>query len=191
MSDLTMKGKQQIEHVSDSDCISRQAVKDALTDKSSLEWELLKMFYPMLEVVDEMPPTQPESYKVKLKEIADALSEKFAYMNTCLNERDIILGYLGVKRRCETHCNSDCTNAKCESHPLSSVQSEQRWTPCSERMPEDGKWCLFTDGVNMSVERYKEDALDHFFPPGRWFSLEDAIAWMPLPKPYRKGGLLQ
>ena len=61
------------------------------------------------------------------------------------------------------------------------------WIPCSERLPEDGKWCLFTDGVNMSVERYKADAMDHFFPEGRWFSLEDAVAWMPLPEPYREG----
>jgi len=66
---------------------------------------------------------QSESYDEKLNEIASDLSEKFAYMNTCLNERDIILGYLGVKRSCETHCNTDCTNTKCESHP-SSAQPE-------------------------------------------------------------------
>ena len=73
-----------------------------------------------------LPSAQPETYKEKLNEIASALSEKFAYMNTCLNERDIILGYLGVKRRCEIHCNTDCTNTKCESHPLSSAQSERK-----------------------------------------------------------------
>ena len=50
------------------------------------------------------------------KKIANALSEKMAYMNTCLNERDIILGYLGVKRPSEPHCNSDCRNEKCESY---------------------------------------------------------------------------
>ncbi|MBQ6627943.1 MAG: hypothetical protein IJH65_03925 [Methanobrevibacter sp.] len=72
------------------------------------------------------PSAQPETYKEELNEIASALSEKFAYMNTCLNERDIILGYLGVKRSCEIHCNTDCKNTKCESHPLSSAQSEQK-----------------------------------------------------------------
>lgn len=60
------------------------------------------------------------------------------------------------------------------------------WIPCSERLPEDGKWCLFTDGKNMSVERYKLDAIDHFFPNGRWFEFDDAVAWMPLPKPYEE-----
>lgn len=65
-----------------------------------------------------------------------------------------------------------------------SAQPEQRWIPVTERLPEDGKWCLFTDGVNSSVERYKADAMDHFFPEGRWFGLEDTVAWMPLPAPY-------
>lgn len=74
---------------------------------------------------EQLPSAQPETYKEKLNEIASALSEKFAYMNTCLNERDIILGYLGVKRSGETHCNTDCTNTKCESHPLSSPQPER------------------------------------------------------------------
>lgn len=36
--------------------------------------------------------------------------------DTVLNERDIILGYLGVKRPNKTHCNTDCTNIKCESY---------------------------------------------------------------------------
>lgn len=60
------------------------------------------------------------------------------------------------------------------------------WIPCSERLPEDGYWAVFTDGKNISVERYKEDiGQDHFFPSGRWFDLEDAVAWMPLPEPYK------
>ena len=163
MSDSTMKGKERIEHVSDSDCISRQAVKDALTDKSSLEWEQLKMLYPMLEAVDEVPPAPPEEPS-----------------------------HEAVKEYCRKRGLSIIDTALLEKY-FHSAQSEQLWIPfpCSERMPEDGKWCLFTDGVNMSVERYKEDALDHFFPPGRWFNLEDAIAWMPLPAQYRKGGPLK
>ena len=59
------------------------------------------------------------------------------------------------------------------------------WIPVSKRLPEDGKWVLFTDGSNMSVERYKKDAIDHFFPQERWFSFDKAIAWMPLPLPYK------
>lgn len=70
---------------------------------------------------------------------------------------------------------------------LLDMEAEQpHWIPCSERLPEDGKWCLFTDGENMSVERYKLDASDHFFPNGRWFDFDDAVAWMPLPEPYEE-----
>ena len=59
------------------------------------------------------------------------------------------------------------------------------WIPVSERLPSDGTWNIFTDGKNISVERYKADAIDHFFPNGRWFQFEDAIAWMPLPEAYK------
>lgn len=70
---------------------------------------------------------------------------------------------------------------------LPSAESERkkgRWIPCSERLPEDGTWNIFSDGKNISVERYKMDAIDHFFPQGRWFSFDEAIAWMPMPEPY-------
>lgn len=60
-----------------------------------------------------------------------------------------------------------------------------KWIPINEKLPEDGNWGLFTDGKNMSVERYKSDAIDHFFPEGRWFSFDEVIAWRPLPEPYK------
>ena len=56
------------------------------------------------------------------------------------------------------------------------------WILLSDHLPEDGTWNLFTDGKNISVERYKHDAFDHFLPPGRWFDFEDAVAWISLPE---------
>ena len=50
----------------------------------------------------------------------------------------------------------------------------------------DGEWVIVTDGKSISVERIKKDAYDHFFPNGRWFELEDVIAWMPMPEPYKE-----
>lgn len=47
----------------------------------------------------------------------------------------------------------------------------------------DGKWIIVTDGSCISVERIKKDAYDYFYPDGRWFELEDAVAWMALPEP--------
>ena len=51
----------------------------------------------------------------------------------------------------------------------------------------DGEWVIVTNGKTVSVERIKKDTYDHFFPNGRWFELEDVIAWMPLPEPYKGG----
>lgn len=58
------------------------------------------------------------------------------------------------------------------------------WIRIKDKLPDDGTWNVFTDGKNISVERFKADAINHFFPQGRWFELEDAIAWMPLPELY-------
>lgn len=96
------------------DLIWRHVAIDEI--KEIYEWHDNVTEARIIEHFKRMPSAQPESYEEKLKEIADALSEKFAYMNTCLNERDIILGYLGVKRPSIIHCNTDCTNIKCESH---------------------------------------------------------------------------
>lgn len=54
------------------------------------------------------------------------------------------------------------------------------WIMLKDKLPEDGSYNIFTDGKSIGVERFKEDAMDHFWPKGRYFELEDAIAWMPL-----------
>ena len=68
----------------------------------------------VIKHLERMPSAELEPYQEKLKEIAKELSEKFAYLNTCPNERDIILGYLGIKRPYKLHCNTDCIITKCE-----------------------------------------------------------------------------
>lgn len=60
------------------------------------------------------------------------------------------------------------------------------WIMLKDKLPEDGTWNIFTDGTRVSIERFKEDAIDHFYPNGRWFELEDAIAWIALPYPLPK-----
>ena len=67
-------------------------------------------------------------------------------------------------------------------------KAEEKWIPISERLPEDGTWNIWQSKTGaLSIERYKEDAYDHFYPSGRFFSLEDAVAWMPLPERYKEG----
>lgn len=71
---------------------------------------------------------------------------------------------------------------KCELEGI----AEGKWIPVSERLPEDGTWNIWQSKTGaLSIERYKEDAYNHFYPSGRFFSLEDAVAWMPLPERYK------
>lgn len=66
-------------------------------------------------------------------------------------------------------------------------KAEEKWIPTSERLPEDGTWNIWQSKTGaLSIERYKEDAYDHFSPSGRFFQLEDAVAWMPLPERYKE-----
>lgn len=59
-----------------TDLISRQVVKDALVERTIFEWEQLKTCYPMLEVVDEVPPAQPEQLTDKEQRIFLAAMER-------------------------------------------------------------------------------------------------------------------
>ena len=75
---------------------------------------------------------------------------------------------------------------------LPSAQPEQRWIPCSERLPEIDKEVLVTDGelcwvCSLFESPDIEDGLyqweDNY---GHWHEFETWVAWMPLP-PYRGG----
>ena len=62
------------------------------------------------------------------------------------------------------------------------VEPASPWHRVEDELPNDGEWAIFTNGKVVSVERFKVDAYNHFFPASEWFDFEDAIAWMPLPE---------
>lgn len=86
----------------------------------------------------------------------------------------------------------------CESYRKDEKRPHGEWIPlhfdseskCVSDFPNemDGKLVIVTNGEIVSVERIKKDAYDHFFPCGTFFELEDVVAWMPLPEPYKKEG---
>lgn len=53
------------------------------------------------------------------KKIADKVADKMCYLNTCLNERDILLSIIApkdYKGPGELHCDIDCCNTKCQCY---------------------------------------------------------------------------
>jgi len=155
------------------DAISRQQAIDALKmDISIIPFAKAREYVrAAIETIynrlEELPRVQPKTHEERTETHAcDCISRQAAI--------DAV-----EKNACNTQRIMDAVNN------LPSAQPEPQWIPVSERLPSDGTWNIFTDGKNISVERYKADAIDHFFPNGRWFQLEDVIAWMPLPEPYK------
>ena len=67
-------------------------------------------------------------------------------------------------------------------------QPEQRWIPCSERLPEIDELVLVTDdsgGVKtVDVDRCGQyECSEKRF----WYYTQNVVAWMPLPDPWKEG----
>ena len=79
-----------------------------------------------------------------------------------------------------------------EINSMLSAQPEQRWIPCSERLPEEK--------INPNTQDYDwvlcsttfGDVRAYHFGRGRFLHgcgdvTQYVVAWMPLPEPYQKG----
>lgn len=66
--------------------------------------------------------------------------------------------------------------------------SQQKWIPCSERLPEKYGNYLVTIEANDGTASIKVQMVDHYGP--KWLHDEKTkkvIAWMPLPERYKGG----
>lgn len=70
-----------------------------------------------------------------------------------------------------------------------------KWIPCSERLPEEDGQYLITVKYKHVNDSYEDIYAEHGeWYDGRWDmfcfghcgEVEDIIAWMPLPEPYKK-----
>ena len=68
---------------------------------------------------------------------------------------------------------------------LPSAQLEQRWIPCSERLPAIGKPVLISALMPLCVMVYIGYLSDDvWFCDRLFFRSDEVVAWMPLPEPY-------
>ena len=61
-----------------------------------------------------------------------------------------------------------------EFQELPSAQPEQRWIPCSERLPKPFEHCLWTTTDGRVVYHHCDGLFSNY------------TAWMPLPEPYKE-----
>lgn len=75
--------------------------------------------------------------------------------------------------------DDDAGNRAVEIIEQIASECDSGWIPCSERMPEDGKEVLCTDGKYIYLVEYDAD-LDTGFG-----DIDGIIAWQPLPAAYK------
>ena len=182
----------------DSDCISRKEVLKRIEESvakysGQYSTDMLNMWGLFSQMITELPSVAPKQVgKDGIKREFQEIVAEYVDPDLCTypeyrgkpyysikyleNGTDEIIGFGTYKPKVLSQYIRDY---------FISVTPMQGWILVSERLPEDGTWNIFTDGNMVSVERYKTDAIDHFYPNGRWFSLDEVIAWMPLPEPYK------
>lgn len=76
---------------------------------------------------------------------------------------------------------------------LPSSQTEQRWIPCSERLPEEWRDVLLsfdksiTEWTNVGYMFRDEETFEYWFQSdGMSYKKDDVLAWMPLPDAYEE-----
>lgn len=70
---------------------------------------------------------------------------------------------------------------------LPSAQPEQRWIPCSVRLPKQGQEVICQCRANI-IKVLKLDADDDWYQDAEHCYMGGFVtAWMPLPEPYKEG----
>jgi hypothetical protein len=62
-----------------------------------------------------------------------------------------------------------------------------QWIPCSKRLPEEYHTYLVTK-LDPNPSKSTFTTLAYFYTEETGWDIDDVIAWMPFPKPYKKEG---
>lgn len=114
---------------------------------------------------------------------------------------DLISRQTAIDELCDNcdHVEAVCPHYPCKQYiaieNLPSAQPEQRWIPCSERLPENGRQVLvFARSVHFALAKYDEMREADGKYKKQWvtfdawkpfYTIKEVIAWMPLPEPYK------
>jgi len=113
---------------------------------------------------------------------ADALIEGYKHMGydpTEHPEESYMEGWCKGFNSATDHCMHHVIHAPTVEQP------EQRWIPCSKRLPENRRYVLVT-------YQHEYGLIDHGITwygeaEKKWDTSRNVVAWMPLPEPYRGG----
>ena len=128
-------------------------------------------------------------------------------VRTQMSSADLIRRQNAIDAVCMEFCGTrykDCQNPfneetdeyyHCEGcysvnilNDLPSAQPEQRWIPCSERLPEVRQWVLCQCRANIIyVLRLTKDKDWEMLYPHATYLSGFVLAWQPLPEPYKGG----
>ena len=101
--------------------------------------------------------------------------------------------YNWKKHKCNLGCNDEglATDHFYKDCPLPKVQPVNQWIPCSERLPDEPEYGV--DGYIVQSKDIAEPYSAYWGEDETWTDsdcnvIDDVIAWMPLPEPYKEGG---
>ena len=117
---------------------------------------------------------------------ADALLDEVIdrHCNDCDRRKGIKNGkYRIIYSIGEAPCRAcDVDDLKDEIEDAPTIELEQKWIPCSERMPEKGQKCLVCDKGAIVIDTFIGNGKPYDW---KWY-VRDYEAWIPLPEPYKE-----
>ena len=162
-----------------SDLIDRQAAIDALNKyriEKMVEGKDVSLVWECIDKVLQEPSAHPDGRYINADELIKRLKEAGHEEAAAM-----ALKMAGHERK----------------KNLPSAQPEQRWIPCSERLPEDGVYLVYApdySGGSSCAKEHHDGVMFSKCKKGKW-SIEQGYyrrpgcvkAWMPLPEPWRGG----